>query len=474
MADLLSTNGQSVSGKYGDEAKEIQDTSRRPDEAVKRLVDDIARLAISSSSNNNNNANQSNIFHHGVAATSFSNSNDPLHQNREHEEIVLASTVSAAIERGIDKKLHSELLSATHKSASQISNICHEHSDAFLTSVSKVVALGAPCSSLRESILENNKHLQDSTGGEMLVASRNLEECRMANARAQTMYAIVLACKRVAVLLERARRQASLCRPRAALDAVDEARHCLTAPLSSLLLNSVSGGAGGGGSLFNTILKNDKSSSSSIGSGTLTEDGKASLVSNPNSGNHGMSSHDEEFSNSLLSLEETPFGKRAMEMLPKIENEVLMGGKRGLNRWFLAMRSGGGGSKAGAAALRKCASSTAIGGPGLLGLGGDLLGYEWRAKNADNLIARVGKQGRVTRGSRMGYMFDRDCRREIDRLSASSIGMQRKAEAFASAFGYYRCWDENVDIGVEISTDDDWVQGNVGKGRPNNASLGFR
>ena len=47
-----------------------------------------------------------------------------------------------------------------------------------------------------------------------------------------------------------------------------------------------------------------------------------------------------------------------------------MGARRGLNRWFLALRSGGDGAKAGRAALRQCASSVSIG-AGSLGLGGE-------------------------------------------------------------------------------------------------------
>ena len=76
-------------------------------------------------------------------------------------------------------------------------------------------------------------------------------------------------------------------------------------------------------------------------------------------------------SKGIETLQETPFGRRASLMLPKIENEVLIGAKRGLNRWFLRLRSGGDGAKAGRAVLRRCAHSMAAG-PGNLGLGGHM------------------------------------------------------------------------------------------------------
>lgn len=35
-------------------------------------------------------------------------------------------------------------------------------------------------------------------------------------------------------------------------------------------------------------------------------------------------------------------------------------------------------------------------------------------------------------------------------ISLYFIGLSRRAEAIASAFGWYRCWDEHVSIGVEL------------------------
>jgi len=162
-----------------------------------------------------------------------------------------------------------------------------------------------------------------------------------------------------------------------------------------------------------------------------------------------------------LSLQDTPFGQRASVMLPKIETEVLAGAKRGLNRWFLALRTGGDGAKAGRAVLRRCANSMAIG-PGNLGLGGHVPpSYLWRAKVSDNLISRMNQNGRVVRAIRNGYWFERDAPRESQRLEMAPPGMERRAEAFASAFGWYRCWDETVTLMVDPN---DYATADMGRG----------
>ncbi len=289
-----------------------------------------------------------------------------------------------------------------------------------------VAALGGPCDEVKTSLEEANIELQNNTGHMMLSSSIRLERFKHSNARARTLSSMVHACRRVAVLLERARKQAALGRPRSALDAVEEARACLTAPVSSL----VRGGGGGGGG--NTNINLDQIV------------GVANSVETKNDGRNGsLSNGNNATTTTVLRLEDTPFGSRAMQMLPKIENEVLMGARRGLNRWFLALRSGGDGAKAGRAALRRCSSSVAIG-PGCLGLGGKIQSYAWRAKNADNLISRANQKGKVARAARAGYWFERDCQREATRLEGSpgGMGMGRRAEALASAFGWYRCWDD--------------------------------
>uniref|UniRef100_A0A7S2UJB9 Exocyst complex subunit EXOC6/Sec15 C-terminal domain-containing protein n=1 Tax=Attheya septentrionalis TaxID=420275 RepID=A0A7S2UJB9_9STRA len=91
-------------------------------------------------------------------------------------------------------------------------------------------------------------------------------------------------------------------------------------------------------------------------------------------------------------------------------------------------------------------------GPGQLGLGGKIQSYYWRAKNADNLISRVSQAGRVARAARLGYWFERDCKKEAERVEGLCVmGMERRAEAFSSAFGWYRCWDESAPLGIDIS-----------------------
>jgi exocyst complex component 6 len=233
---------------------------------------------------------------------------------------------------------------------------------------------------------------------------------------------------KLAVHLERARKQASLGRPRAALEAVDEARTALTAPMSSLF--------GGSSHIMDhaaEILKEatkrktmeEEKKEDNIGPGG-GGGGSGAVHRNGGSGHGGGTGGTNK---GMMSLEETPFGRRASLMLPKIENEVLMGARRGLNRWFLSLRSGGDGAKAGRAVLRNCAHSMAVG-PGNLGLGGHMPpGYLWRAKVCDNLISRMNQNGRVVRSVRLGYWFERDAPKEAQRLEATCPpGMERRAE----------------------------------------------
>ena len=376
---------------------------RRREEAVRRLVGDVHRRP------------DPNGFTGGT--------------NMESHEWLVASTVATALERGLDKDLHSELVQEGKENSARIGQVCHDHSDAFLASVAKVVALGVPSGDLSDSLGQADGSLR-VTADTMLEAAASLEHAKQANQRARTLAGMVTACRNVAVLLERARKQASLGRPRAALDAVDEARNCLTAPVTSLLL----------GAKTRTNNHNNNNNSANGNNGPN---------GNNNNNNKGG---DDGGTSTVVSLEETPFGQRAMVMLPKIENEVLMGARRGLNRWFLALRSGGDGAKAGRAVLRKCAHSMAVG-PGQLGLGGHLPpSYIWRAKVADNLLARLDQNGKVARAVRLGYWFDRDGPKEAERLDVMAPpGMKRRAEAFAAAFGWYRCWDENALLYVDVT-----------------------
>lgn len=102
----------------------------------------------------------------------------------------------------------------------------------------------------------------------------------------------------------------------AALDAVEEARACLTQPLSSLVR-----GAGGVDILKSLGIGVDQDK----GLAVKAVDGSSTAAAPANTTNTGLA---------VLPLEDTPFGSRAMQMLPKIENEVLMGAWRGINRWF--------------------------------------------------------------------------------------------------------------------------------------------
>ena len=125
----------------------------------------------------------------------------------------------------------------------------------------------------------------------MLAAAIRLERFRHSDACARTLSSMVSACRRVAVLLERARKQAALGRPRAAIDAVEEARACLTAPLSSLIR-----GAGGTDILMGLGIGGEttKTISGSDGQSTPNNPSKeASSAAN---------------STTVLRLEDTPFG----------------------------------------------------------------------------------------------------------------------------------------------------------------------
>jgi predicted GNAT family acetyltransferase len=354
----------------------------------------------------------------------------------ESQDWIVASTVAAALERGLDRDLHQELVQEAKENSGRIGQVCHDHSDVFLASVGKVVALGGPSADLANKLLSAQEELELKTAGPMITSAHLWETAKDSHSRATALYIMVNACQKVAMWLERARKQAALGRPRAALEAVDEARTALTAPMSSLFY---------GTSMEHAASYLKKATQKK----ELLMNTNTSNPSNPQSDKDGVNAAK---NSTLASLEETPFGRRAILMLPKIENEVLMGARRGLNRWFLALRSGGDGAKAGRAVLRKCAYSMAVG-PGQLGLGGHVPpSYLWRSKVSDNLISRMNQNGRVVRAVRLGFWFERDGPKEAARLEQSTApGMERRAEAFASAFGWYRCWDEHVSLMVDPS-----------------------
>jgi hypothetical protein len=349
----------------------------------------------------------------------------------ETHDWLVASTVASALEKGLDRDLHAELVQEAKDNAGRIGQVCHDHADVFLASVAQVAALGEPAAELADGLKEAQNELTTHTAGPMHEAAMTWEQASQSYSRARTLQVMVHACQRVAIQLERARKQAAGGRPRAALDAVDQARTALTAPMESLFYGSKSDQA-----LWKQVTQNQNGGNSNGGNG------------NRGGGNeHSQTKID---AKKLTSLEQTPFGKRAIVLLPKIENEVLMSARRGLNRWFGILRTGGDGLKVGRAALSRCAYSISVG-PGQLGLGGLMpQSYIWRAKTADNLIARVDQNGKVARAVRQGYWFDRDAPREADRLEAMSRpGMERRAEHFAAAFGWYRCWEESSTLVVD-------------------------
>lgn len=330
-------------------------------------------------------------------------------QSTENDWLV-ASTVATALEKGLDRDLHSELVQEAKDNAARIGQVCHDHADVFLTSVAQVAALGEPSADLADGIKNNHGEVQTNTAGPMHHANVMTEQARQSYARGKTLHIMVDACQTVAMQLERARKQAGLGRPRAALEAVDQARTALTTPMESLF------------------------------EGTDRDLYKACSATE--------TTHTEKRA-TLVNLEQTPFGTRASVMLPKIESEVLLSARRGLNRWFLQLRSGGDAAKAGRAVLRQCSHAIAVG-PGHLGLGGSLpASYVWRAKTADNLVARLDQTGKVARAVRLGYYFDRDAPKEAAQLERLLTGQERRAEAIVAAFGFHRCWDENSPLLID-------------------------
>lgn len=396
-AQLLMKPGRSVAPSMTTRAR------RRREEAVRRLVADVQ---------------------------SKTDKTMDGHVAAETHDWLVASTVAAALEKGLDRDLHTELVQEAKDNAGRIGQVCHDHADVFLSSVAQIAALAEPAAELADGIKENHRELQNSTAGPMQQANARWEAAQQSYARAKTLHVMVDACQRVAIQLERARRQANLGRPKSALDAVDQARYALTTPVESLF-------EGNERELWKatTLASGDKKNNNN---NEEDDDGD---------GADDVNNKDRE---KLVSLEQTPFGNRASIMLPKIENEVLMSAKRGLNRWFMALRNGGEAAKIGRAILRQCAFAQALG-PGRLGLGGTLPpSYMWRSKAADNCLSRVDVSGKVGRSIRMGYFCDRDAPKEAERLEkATKEGLERRVEAIVTAFGFYRCWDESAPLLVE-------------------------
>lgn len=414
---------------------------RRREEAVRRLVADVQARPdrkLDGGQSGSGGANGSNAggagggaapSHHMVGASSTSST-------RESQDWIIASTVAASLERGLDRDLHHELVQEAKENAGRIGQVCHDHSDVFLASVGKVVALGGPSADLAHKLTTAQLELEQKTAGPMQQSALVWEEAKDSHARSIALQVMVRACHRVAVHLEKARQQAALGRPRGALEAVDQARTALTAPMAKLFEIDVTAAAhgGGGGATKQQMEHAAEIIKAAAAKKKMEEEKKEDSGANVDgAADRGGSSA----SKGIMSLEETPFGRRASLMLPKIENEVLMGARRGLNRWFLSLRSGGDGAKAGRAVLRRCAHSMAVG-PGNLGLGGHMPpSYLWRAKVCDNLISRMNQNGRVVRSVRLGYWFERDAPKEAQRLETTCPpGMERRAEGEWGAYDW--------------------------------------
>ena len=144
---------------------------RRREDAVRRLVLDVTRVPRSSHSSESNALNvlsTSTNTHEikidagnradpvlGAAQPSRIDGGSGLSSFAKlPDEALLTSAVAVSIERGIDRELHNELVRQARESAGVISKICHDHSDAFLGSVGRVVALGVPCGELRGKVEE--------------------------------------------------------------------------------------------------------------------------------------------------------------------------------------------------------------------------------------------------------------------------------------------------------------------------------
>lgn len=163
---------QSSSEKTGKAQSQIERAQRRREDAVRRLVVDVTRLPSTHPAANA----ASDILKPSLDVPNNTNGTIyPLLESSRAcdvptapqasvsaiggfaklpEDSLLTSAVAVSIERGIDRELHNELVRQARESAGVISKICHDHSDAFLGSVGRVVALGGPCGELRGKVEE--------------------------------------------------------------------------------------------------------------------------------------------------------------------------------------------------------------------------------------------------------------------------------------------------------------------------------
>jgi exocyst complex component 6 len=438
---------------------------RRREEAVRRLVADVQSKTATVGLSNNNATTNGRVGPGNTTSTIISDNSAATPNDMttaaalaETHDWVIASTVATALEKGLDRDFHAELIQEAKDNAGRIGQVCHDHADVFLASVAQVAALATPSADLSDGLTDAQTELRSHTVGPMHHAACVWEEARQSYARARTVMVMVDACQGVAVQLERARKQAGLGRPRAALEAVDRARTALTKPLETLFDNPTDQ------RLWKETIASEtqqkyipKDETTSLSASIMTK--------------------------KLMNLEQTPFGKRAAIFLPKIEQEVLMSAKRGLNRWFMAVRNNGEGAKAGRSALREAAHAAAAG-PGALGLGGTLpASFIWRAQMAENWISRAtttNHGAKVARACRLGYHFDRDAPKDADKLqgalgnSSVAEGCERYAEAIAVAFGWYRCWEDGSSLLIDPSEFAMEDRSNAGTGSRHGSLSGSR
>lgn len=116
------------------------------EESVRRLTADISQ--VQTSDGIVLNAEDINI--HGEVSRNLLD--QPIIAPLDLDEMILPSSIAAAIELGVDRELYAELQNKIRQSSSTISKICSEHSDAFLASVGRVGSLGSASEEIRSII----------------------------------------------------------------------------------------------------------------------------------------------------------------------------------------------------------------------------------------------------------------------------------------------------------------------------------
>jgi len=116
------------------------------DDSVRRLTADISQ--VQTTDGLVLNAEDINI--HGEVSRNLLD--QPIIAPLDLDEMILPSSIAAAIELGVDRELFAELQNKIKQSSATISKICSEHSDAFLASVGRVGSLGSASEEIRSII----------------------------------------------------------------------------------------------------------------------------------------------------------------------------------------------------------------------------------------------------------------------------------------------------------------------------------